>query len=55
MKKAAKTGEGPITIKKYANRRLYDTSSSKYITLDHLADLIRRDIEFVVIDAKSGG
>ena len=54
MKKAAKTGEGPITIKKYANRRLYDTSSSKYITLDHLADLIRRDIEFVVIDAKSG-
>ena len=47
-------GDGPITIKKYANRRLYDTSSSKYITLDHLADLIRRDVEFVVIDAKSG-
>lgn len=50
-----KTGDGPITIKKYANRRLYDTSSSKYITLDHLANLIRKDIEFVVIDAKSGG
>lgn len=50
-----KTGDGPITIKKYANRRLYDTSSSKYITLDHIANLIRKDIEFVVIDAKSGG
>ena len=54
MAKAARQGDGPITVKKYANRRLYDTSSSKYITLDHLAELIRRDIEFVVIDAKSG-
>ena len=54
MAKTAKTGDDPITIKKYANRRLYDTSSSKYITLDHLANLIRQDIEFVVIDAKSG-
>ena len=54
MAKMAKDSDGPITIKKYANRRLYDTSSSKYITLDHLADLIRRDIQFVVIDAKSG-
>ncbi|MEE2566345.1 polyhydroxyalkanoate synthesis repressor PhaR [Hyphobacterium marinum] len=43
-----------IVIKKYANRRLYDTSSSKYVTLDHLRDLVKRDIEFTVVDAKSG-
>lgn len=43
-----------IVIKKYANRRLYNTDSSKYITLDFLADLTRRNIQFVVVDAKTG-
>ena len=53
MAKSDDTGDA-IVIKKYANRRLYDTSSSKYVTLDHLRDLVKRDIEFVVLDAKSG-
>jgi polyhydroxyalkanoate synthesis repressor PhaR len=44
----------PIIIKKYANRRLYNTLSSKYITLDYLADLTRKEMEFQVLDAKSG-
>ncbi|MEO0548680.1 MAG: polyhydroxyalkanoate synthesis repressor PhaR [Pseudomonadota bacterium] len=45
---------GPVIIKKYANRRLYDTSSSSYVTLDHLSDLVRREVDFEVRDAKSG-
>ena len=44
----------PITIKKYANRRLYDTESSTYITLDRLAAMIREGRDFEVVDAKSG-
>ncbi len=47
-------GDGPIIIKKYANRRLYNTDSSSYITLDFLAEMTRKDIDFNVIDAKSG-
>lgn len=47
-------GDGPIIIKKYANRRLYDTSSSAYVTLDHLSDLVKRDVDFEVRDAKTG-
>lgn len=43
-----------IIIKKYANRRLYDTSTSSYVTLDHLSDLVREGREFEVRDAKSG-
>lgn len=43
-----------IIIKKYANRRLYNTDSSSYITLDHLAEMTRSGVEFQVIDAKSG-
>ncbi len=46
--------DDPIIIKKYANRRLYNTDSSKYITLDFLAELTRKDVEFKVLDAKSG-
>lgn len=42
-----------VTIKKYANRRLYDTSRSSYITLDDLAAMVRSGQEFRVIDAKS--
>ena len=49
----AKSG-GKVTIKKYANRRLYDTESSSYITLDRLAAMIREGREFEVLDAKSG-
>ena len=49
-----KSGDGPVTIKKYANRRLYNTSSSSYITLDDLARMTREGIEFQVLDAKSG-
>jgi polyhydroxyalkanoate synthesis repressor PhaR len=51
--KGAPSGE-PIIIKKYANRRLYNTKSSSYITLDHLAKLIREEVEFKVVDAKTG-
>lgn len=43
-----------ITIKKYSNRRLYDTSKSSYITLDDLATMIRQGESIKVIDAKSG-
>ncbi|HET7817612.1 MAG TPA: polyhydroxyalkanoate synthesis repressor PhaR [Sphingomicrobium sp.] len=43
-----------VTIKKYANRRLYDTESSAYITLDRLAEMVREGREFEVVDAKSG-
>ena len=49
----AKTS-GKVTIKKYANRRLYDTESSTYITLDRLAQMVREGREFEVVDAKSG-
>ncbi len=45
---------GKVTIKKYANRRLYDTESSTYITLDRLAEMIREGREFQVVDAKTG-
>ena len=50
---ASKNGDGPVIIKKYANRRLYNTQSSKYITLDFLADLTRKEIDFKVLDAKT--
>ena len=43
-----------IIIKKYANRRLYDTSTGRYVNLDELAELIRKGKEIQVIDAKSG-
>jgi polyhydroxyalkanoate synthesis repressor PhaR len=44
----------PILIKKYANRRLYNTSTSSYVTLDHLCVMVKEGHEFVVEDAKSG-
>jgi polyhydroxyalkanoate synthesis repressor PhaR len=52
MKKSA-AGTGPVIIKKYANRRLYNTETSSYITLDHLAAMTREGRDFKVIDAKS--
>ncbi|WP_316016134.1 polyhydroxyalkanoate synthesis repressor PhaR [Roseobacter sp. HKCCA0434] len=44
----------PIVIKKYANRRLYNTAKSSYVTLEHLAQMVREGQDFVVNDAKSG-
>ena len=52
MKKAT-SGDGPVIIKKYANRRLYNTETSSYITLDHLAAMTREGRDFKVIDAKT--
>ena len=46
-------GDGPVIVKKYANRRLYNTETSSYITLDHLAAMTREGRDFKVIDAKS--
>lgn len=44
----------PVTIKKYANRRLYDTGTSAYVTLDDLAQMVKNGQDFQVFDAKSG-
>lgn len=52
MKKAA-PGNGPVIIKKYANRRLYNTETSSYITLEHLAAMTREGRDFKVVDAKT--
>jgi polyhydroxyalkanoate synthesis repressor PhaR len=43
----------PVIIKKYANRRLYNTETSSYITLEHLAAMVRENRDFKVVDAKS--
>jgi len=51
---AATADKAPITIKKYANRRLYNTATSSYVTLDHLCQMVKDGIDFVVFDAKSG-
>ncbi len=53
-KSKKKPQDGPIVIKKYANRRLYNTQTSNYITLDFLAEMTRNDEDFVVVDAKTG-
>lgn len=44
----------PVVVKKYANRRLYNTEASSYVTLDHLSQMVKEGREFVVYDAKSG-
>jgi polyhydroxyalkanoate synthesis repressor PhaR len=49
-----KADQSPVVVKKYANRRLYNTESSSYITLDSLAGMIRIGRDFVVYDAKTG-
>jgi len=43
-----------VVIKKYANRRLYNTASSSYVTLEHLSEMVKKDVDFVVYDAKTG-
>jgi len=62
MSDQAETGENPagaksggerVVIKKYANRRLYNTASSAYVTLEHLAEMVRKGVDFVVYDAKT--
>lgn len=55
MSEAPKTNASKqsITIKKYANRRLYNTATSSYVTLDHLAQMVKEGTEFNVYDAKS--
>jgi len=51
---AKKSSDGAIVIKKYANRRLYNTAKSSYVTLDDLSHMVRAGDDFRVFDAKSG-
>jgi polyhydroxyalkanoate synthesis repressor PhaR len=44
----------PVVIKKYANRRLYNTATSSYVTLDHLCRMVKDNVDFAVYDAKTG-
>ena len=44
----------PVVIKKYANRRLYNTRTSSYVTLDHLCEMVKEGTEFEVRDARTG-
>ena len=48
------TKDDPVIIKKYANRRLYNTGTSTYVTLEDLAEMVRKGEDFTVQDAKSG-
>jgi polyhydroxyalkanoate synthesis repressor PhaR len=48
------TGDAPVVIKKYANRRLYNTATSSYVTLDDLAEMVKKGTDFSVYDAKTG-
>lgn len=54
MAEKGKGGDTPVTIKKYANRRLYNTATSSYVTLDHLCQMVKDGVDFVVYDAKTG-
>ncbi len=53
MAEKAAPSSAPITIKKYANRRLYNTATSSYVTLDHLCQMVKEGVDFVVYDAKT--
>jgi polyhydroxyalkanoate synthesis repressor PhaR len=56
MADTQETGGGAaerVVIKKYANRRLYNTASSSYVTLEHLAEMVKQGVDFVVYDAKT--
>lgn len=52
-KKSGTDKNGTVIIKKYANRRLYNTATSAYVTLEDLAKMVREGVEFVVYDAKT--
>jgi polyhydroxyalkanoate synthesis repressor PhaR len=54
MNEKSGTAQTPIVIKKYANRRLYNTATSSYVTLDDLSRMVKLGHEFTVFDAKSG-
>lgn len=54
MSSAKKRANEPTVVKKYANRRLYDTGRSSYVTLDDLCEMVKEGHDFVVYDAKSG-
>lgn len=54
MAETSEGGQPPVTIKKYANRRLYNTATSSYVTLDHLCQMVKEGTDFVVYDAKTG-
>jgi polyhydroxyalkanoate synthesis repressor PhaR len=46
--------EAAVVIKKYANRRLYNTQTSSYVTLDHLSEMVKQGVDFEVHDARTG-
>jgi polyhydroxyalkanoate synthesis repressor PhaR len=50
---AGKGADERVVIKKYANRRLYNTASSSYVTLEHLSEMVKKGVDFVVYDAKT--
>ena len=54
MDEGSGAAAAPVVIKKYANRRLYNTSTSSYVTLEDLSQMVKQGGEFVVYDAKSG-
>jgi len=54
MARTEANSDEPVVIKKYANRRLYNTQKSAYVTLENLAEMVREGTDFVVRDAKSG-
>ncbi len=54
MNEANTAGREPIVIKKYANRRLYNTATSSYVTLEDLSHMVREGTDFTVCDAKTG-
>ena len=54
MARDAEQENRPVIIKKYANRRLYNTDTSTYVTLEDLAEMVRGERDFVVYDAKTG-
>ena len=54
MATAKKKSDEPTVIKKYANRRLYNTDTSTYVTLDDLCQMVKDGVDFQVFDAKSG-
>ena len=53
MPEAEQPAADRVVIKKYANRRLYNTRSSAYVTLDHLCEMVKEGVDFVVYDAKT--
>ena len=54
MAKGKKNGNEPLVIKKYANRRLYNTAEGCFVTLADLHELVKQEVAFVVLDVKSG-